>query len=437
MPRFWTMAFVLFVSSVCGAQVAVLPVAPSKLSITFRQSAPTVVVLRIADSNISKGHSTDVEDISVRVIVDFPIDPIIVNAPRGSFDGSRGWVSNTPIKAMYRGARQRPNDFEMLSLAVKPGVGLAALARGTLTELPENPLRGGGIGIRAEVEAGESRSVHCGRFSSSQCRFRVDHRRHRAKLACRDGEPTQECGCAGVADCIEGDGCCPMGCGPLVDGDCARCFVDAGETVIDECHDLEWEKKTGVDLGEDLPGLGIPSLSDSHDVDNLYTWSGMCDRNRARFCQPDSRAADTCARQTGRAFGCEVCSWNDGVCLVDARGRGSMTTIWSWLNRINDAAFGGHRDWRIPTSPGYPDFPRTDDAPELETFIGQCKHAPVMLACVSPVAGPIPYWWTWSGSTMANGPDGSWPIADTGSYSSASKVNALSVRAVRSRAADE
>src|SRR5688572_19751914 len=75
-------------------------------------------------------------------------------------------------------------------------------------------------------------------------------------------------------------------------------FVDNGNTVTDNLTRLVWEKKTASD--------GTANLSDAHDADNTYTWSGL---------------------------GLNA----DGSAFTD------------FLAGLNGSCFDGQCDWRLPT----------------------------------------------------------------------------------------
>jgi sugar lactone lactonase YvrE len=131
-------------------------------------------------------------------------------------------------------------------------------------------------------------------------------------------------------------------------------FVDNGDgTISDTETGLMWEKK-------DLSG-------GAHDVDSLFPWTGVCtDQNKipcsgvigCTFCQPDAAAESTCNAATGGAVGCARCP---GTALCQPIN--GLTTVWQWLNELNDTNFAGHNDWRIPT------IARDGGAVQLETTI--------------------------------------------------------------------
>ena len=127
-------------------------------------------------------------------------------------------------------------------------------------------------------------------------------------------------------------------------------FCDLGNgTIHDSATGLQWEKKDGVDAG-------TPNPADPHDVDNRYTWAGRCTSNTAKLCQPTAGAAARCRAQTPDVIaatgGCGQCAGDDGTCGVDPHGAGAITTVWEWLDGLNATGFGGHGDWRLPTTPG-------------------------------------------------------------------------------------
>jgi len=114
----------------------------------------------------------------------------------------------------------------------------------------------------------------------------------------------------------------------------AQRFVDNGNgTVTDKRACLVWEKKCSTHEGR----------CDEHDVDRRYSWS------------------------TGPP-------WSfDGTAAV-------------LLKQLNDAAFAGYTDWRLPTSGAGSD-------PELESILAPCAGKAV--PCIDPAFGPTalgPYW---------------------------------------------
>jgi hypothetical protein len=83
-----------------------------------------------------------------------------------------------------------------------------------------------------------------------------------------------------------------------------------------------------------------------HDTATLYTWAGVC-TGASSLCQPNAAAAETCAEQTSGAEGCEECT--TGPCQLDPSHHGAVTTIWDWLNQLNQQGLAGYNDWRIPS----------------------------------------------------------------------------------------
>lgn len=122
-------------------------------------------------------------------------------------------------------------------------------------------------------------------------------------------------------------------------------FVDNGNgTVTDRQTGLMWEQKTGV-VG------GRADAPDPHNVNNRYTW------------------------RTGGL-------WNaEGTAFTD------------FLAKVNAARFGGHDDWRLPTTA------------ELQSIIAM--DAPGCGAgrpCIDPVFGPTQVDFYWSSSSFAGNP---------------------------------
>jgi len=181
--------------------------------------------------------------------------------------------------------------------------------------------------------------------------------------------------CAYDADCPSGESCgwSPGACSQTTTQSClsdATCpatetcssprFIDNGNgTVTDKRTCLVWEKKTGT--------VGSPNPLDPHDVNNLYTWS------------------------TGAP-------WNFD---------GSASTV--FLKQLNDAAFAGRTDWRLPTAAFRAPNPTGND-PELESILTagfpQCTGP-----CVDPVFGPTAQPYYWSASTGVGFPFSAFIVA--------------------------
>lgn len=122
-------------------------------------------------------------------------------------------------------------------------------------------------------------------------------------------------------------------------------FEDRGKTVYDHETGLEWEKKT------DDGGI--------HDLDNRYTWGQV----------------DGVSTPNGTAFTQFLAGLNGDGCV-------SQSADSDTLSNVNDCAFAGHSDWRIPT------------ITELKT-IADCNFLNPPNACIDPVFGPtelVQYW---------------------------------------------
>jgi hypothetical protein len=161
-------------------------------------------------------------------------------------------------------------------------------------------------------------------------------------------------------------------------------FVDNGNgTVTDWKTCLTWEKKTGiVGSSVDCASADVVGCGDPHGVNNRYTWS------------------------TGSP-------WNfDG------------TAPSVLLRQLNDAAFAGHSDWRLPTSAGEGD---TGNDPELESIL-----AATGTPRIDPIFGPTATRDYWSSSTIAAEQYGAWLVNfATGGFARSDKTSFNSVRAVR------
>jgi len=183
-----------------------------------------------------------------------------------------------------------------------------------------------------------------------------------AEVAVCRGRPGGTCSskplaCAYDEDCGTGDTCdWTVSFG-------AR-FVDNGNgTVTDRRTCLTWEKKTGT-FG-DLAACAR-TCPDPHDVNNSFSWS-------------------------------TAAPWNfDGTAATD------------FLAKLNASAFGGHADWRLPTSAGSPSDPTGQDA-ELESILTAtypCTGSP----CIDAVFGPTVAYYYWSSSTRAGYPEDAWSV---------------------------
>jgi hypothetical protein len=199
------------------------------------------------------------------------------------------------------------------------------------------------------------------------------------------------------------------------------CFTDLGDcTILDTCTGLQWEQKTAA------PGR--------HDVTNLYTWAGCCDRDCSTaetHCQPNAAAAATCLAQADNGtVGCNLCS--SGTCVVDPFFQGAITTVWDWVSQLNTDDFAGHGDWRLPRENGLNVIGGELELHSILLMPFPCDTSP----CIDPIFGPTAefiYWTaTTKGSTGPTRPSDAWFIGFTdGGYGDAGKWGPLSVRAVR------
>jgi hypothetical protein len=159
-------------------------------------------------------------------------------------------------------------------------------------------------------------------------------------------------------------------------------LVSSTGTVTDRRTCLVWEKKcsTGTECPAENP----------HNADNKYTWS------------------------TGPP-------WN-----LD----GSAATV--FLKQLNDAAFAGHTDWRLPTSAGLVPLPTGND-PELESILTalypNCTSSP----CIDPIFGPTAAAYHWFASSYLANPSLAWEVNFANGYMSGALIKNMSncVRAVR------
>jgi Protein of unknown function (DUF1566) len=165
------------------------------------------------------------------------------------------------------------------------------------------------------------------------------------------------------------------------------CLADLGETVLDTCTGLEWEKKTNT--------------SGLHAVNIYYAWAGCCDGDctyDTNLCQPTEAAAAACtAHADGDVLGCKTCA--SGVCAL---WPGTATTVWGWVSELNEERFAGHDDWRLPSEGGHNLPPSGTN--ELETiliapFVCEIGYTS---SCIYPIFGPTEYpnGFYWSASTV-------------------------------------
>jgi hypothetical protein len=197
---------------------------------------------------------------------------------------------------------------------------------------------------------------------------------------------------------------------------------DLGDcTILDTATGLQWEKKTDT----------IPN--GLHDVDNRYSWAGCCDWDCSleNHCQPNAAAVDTClALADNGTEGCSLCT--TGTCRVDVFGIGAKTTVWDWLNQVNDYGLAGHSDWRLAKEWGFNSGPK-----ELESILlmpEPCTTGP--LPCIDPIFGPTlpePYWSaTTKGPTGPTRPSDAWFVDFLhGNFGDSGKWGPFPVRAVR------
>jgi hypothetical protein len=154
--------------------------------------------------------------------------------------------------------------------------------------------------------------------------------------------------------------------------------IGGGTMVQDNVTGLIWEQKTNADYVQDY--------ADPHDADNEYTW------------------CDTDTNTNGGDEG--VCGENDTM---------------DFLAQLNNANFGGHNDWRLPT------------IKELATLVDLGRAGPPL---IDPVFVIEPYINNWSATTEAASKDLAWNIDFTTGYDehgvmSSYKGLSNGVRAVR------
>ena len=204
---------------------------------------------------------------------------------------------------------------------------------------------------------------------------------------CR-GRPGGTCSATTARACAY-DADCPGGetCGWTQPS--ARFVDDGNGTVTDRRTCLVWEKKTGTPPPG--PDPGPPNYADPHDVVNRYTWTTA----------------------TSAPY------------LLD----GTAST--SFLKQLNDAAFAGHTDWRLPTSAGTGSHPTGND-PELESILTGMSPSCPAGPCIDPIFGPTQAYPHWSSSTYSAHPGYAWIVGfETGYLAADGKSYLYPVRAVR------
>ena len=144
--------------------------------------------------------------------------------------------------------------------------------------------------------------------------------------------------------------------------------------VRDNVTGLIWEGKRNRDSVQDY--------ANPHDADNTYTW---CDTNPAAN------------------------GGNPGICGANGTE--------DFLAALNNSAYGGYTDWRLPT------------IKELKTLVDRSRFNPSISTAYFPNKVPSPYW---SSTTNAGFTDSAWLVHFYYSTDGASiKSNIAYVRAVR------
>ncbi len=150
--------------------------------------------------------------------------------------------------------------------------------------------------------------------------------------------------------------------------------LGGGTMVRDNVTGLIWEVKENGD--------GTPEYSNPHDPDNYYTW---CDTDPATN------------------------GGNQGTC-------GAHDTE-DFIDALNNASFGGHTDWRLPT------------LKELATLVDYTRVDPATDTVFFPNIGADNYW---SATTDASDSKDAWYVNFIyGFYGNTYKSSNYRVRAVR------
>jgi hypothetical protein len=386
----------LFAVALAAPAVAAVPVDSKKLVVIdygrFSDRSRIVYVSKDRTAGITKGPATDPDDIRLGFFVRYGNDATlgIFIVPYGAGHDTVGWFENSDRMARYRNVFAPFNGAQTKLAVVRPGKLLKLVTKG----LGEGPLSvrgagdpgGGGVHTGYCVTNGGLDFCHCSTFAD--CRFRSIGDGTGAKLSCRHGRRDPDCQFVPPTLPTTTSTSTTSTTSTSTTSTTSSttttmyCFADQGLTILDTCRSVVWEKKTTAS------GSGA-NPSDLHDVDNLYSWAGLCTLNPDRYCQPNAAAAATCTLQTGGVLGCETCDIAEGSCDVDVLGQGVITTIWDWINQVNATGFAGQDDWRIPTSAGGFSQP-TGDPAELEVLRdpSQAGCGGPAGPCIDPILGP-------------------------------------------------
>jgi hypothetical protein len=174
-------------------------------------------------------------------------------------------------------------------------------------------------------------------------------------------------------------------------------------TITDNNTKLMWEKKDAAG------GL--------HDRGNLYLWAGRCSTTLTTLCGTDADCP------TG-----ESCTAGDND---DDLPNGM--TIFQWVAQLNEAAFAGHTDWRVPNLKELQSIVDHQNMnPAVETaFNTNCLPGCTVTSCSCTRSGPSPYW---SATTDAADPSEAWLLDFfDGDVNDNLKALSFYARAVRGR----
>lgn len=190
---------------------------------------------------------------------------------------------------------------------------------------------------------------------------------------------------------------CTAGCAFDTSGCSATRFVDNGDgSISDFSTGLVWEKKCAV-------------CANPHDVDFRYPWIGTCD-GTATPCQRDI----DCGEAT--------------QCLADD-GQDTNLTIFDWVDGLNEAAFAGADDWRIPT---IEELATLRDLTTFDPAILEVFHRNACADLTNPSCTRTNSSNYWSSTIHARDLDKAWDLNfDEGSIDSSDKAALSYVRAVR------
>lgn len=384
--RLVVLSLILVVSSL--AHAADIPITGLKLIVLDKlaTASKAKAVFVAKDGAVTKGAGTDPAQIEATLDIAYDsVSGAFLMPPGGK------WLVNSTSVAKYVD-KTAPTTGAVKVSVIKPG-SLVKVVGKSLGDTPldiSSPPSGAVYVVDTIVNDGETTRL-CTQFAG--CVHKVIAGGTGYKLICK-GSSSGDAGC--LAATTTSTSTSSSTTTTLQSG----CFQDWGDgTIRDTCTGLQWEQK-------DTAVLSGPDPGNPHDVDNQYSWAGLCSIATSKPCQPNLAAETACKAQTDVAHwgsGCEQCGGGEGTCAV-----GSFVTVWDWLAQVNAANYAGHDDWRLPSEDGRNTSPSTDPR-ELETILLApyiCGTSP----CVDLIFGPTGSNGYWSSSTSTSVPLSAWEV---------------------------